>query len=126
PRDRQRKTDDACNEDRPERYDTDVLTDPFQAVNEHKQRNGGERDRKSTRLNSSHRTISYAVFCLKKKKKKKKTKNSKKNNQKIKQQHKATPPKTEIDKEQQPTQHLLSIKDKYTYTPTRSIRQQSH
>src|SRR5207248_10142235 len=27
-------------------------------------------DRKSTRLNSSHRTISYAVFCLKKKKKK--------------------------------------------------------
>src|SRR5438094_1562845 len=29
-------------------------------------------DRKSTRLNSSHRTISYAVFCLKKKKKKQK------------------------------------------------------
>src|SRR5207248_11117830 len=29
-------------------------------------------DRKSTRLNSCHRTISYAVFCLKKKKKKKK------------------------------------------------------
>src|SRR5207248_11464419 len=28
-------------------------------------------DRKSTRLNSSHRTISYAVFCLKKKKKQK-------------------------------------------------------
>src|SRR5207248_11683921 len=28
----------------------------------------GGRDRKSTRLNSSHRTISYAVFCLKKKK----------------------------------------------------------
>src|SRR5438094_6294909 len=28
-------------------------------------------DRKSTRLNSSHRTISYAVFCLKKKKNKK-------------------------------------------------------
>src|SRR5207248_10518127 len=27
-----------------------------------------QRDRKSTRLNSSHRTISYAVFCLKKKK----------------------------------------------------------
>src|SRR5437867_9887901 len=26
---------------------------------------GLERDRKSTRLNSSHRTISYAVFCLK-------------------------------------------------------------
>src|SRR5205814_9815581 len=30
-----------------------------------------ERDRKSTRLNSSHLGISYAVFCLKKKKKKK-------------------------------------------------------
>src|SRR5690349_22040033 len=31
----------------------------------------GTRDRKSTRLNSSHVEISYAVFCLKKKKKKK-------------------------------------------------------
>src|SRR2546429_7538698 len=30
----------------------------------------GEEDRKSTRLNSSHGYISYAVFCLKKKKKK--------------------------------------------------------
>src|SRR5689334_23685354 len=30
-----------------------------------------EGDRKSTRLNSSHSSISYAVFCLKKKKKKK-------------------------------------------------------
>src|SRR2546426_12554840 len=29
----------------------------------------GRRDRKSTRLNSSHLVISYAVFCLKKKKK---------------------------------------------------------
>src|SRR5713101_8905577 len=28
----------------------------------------GDRDRKSTRLNSSHMSISYAVFCLKKKK----------------------------------------------------------
>src|SRR5712675_2611915 len=32
----------------------------------------GRRDRKSTRLNSSHGYISYAVFCLKKKKKQKK------------------------------------------------------
>src|SRR5438034_1664487 len=31
------------------------------------------RDRKSTRLNSSHTVISYAVFCLKKKKKNKQT-----------------------------------------------------
>src|SRR5258708_11264456 len=29
----------------------------------------GRRDRKSTRLNSSHQIISYAVFCLKKKNK---------------------------------------------------------
>src|SRR3712207_8357286 len=29
---------------------------------------GATRDRKSTRLNSSHANISYAVFCLKKKK----------------------------------------------------------
>src|SRR3712207_9059774 len=31
---------------------------------------GAAEDRKSTRLNSSHANISYAVFCLKKKKKK--------------------------------------------------------
>src|SRR5262245_65186797 len=34
----------------------------------------GAEDRKSTRLNSSHLGISYAVFCLKKKKKKNKLK----------------------------------------------------
>src|ERR1039457_6692828 len=38
---------------------------------EHQQR----RDRKSTRLNSSHLVISYAVFCLKKNTKKKNNKN---------------------------------------------------
>src|SRR5438477_6134812 len=37
-------------------------------------RNGPQPDRKSTRLNSSHMSISYAVFCLKKKKKKNKKK----------------------------------------------------
>src|SRR6266480_7080523 len=31
------------------------------------QRPANDRDRKSTRLNSSHMSISYAVFCLKKK-----------------------------------------------------------
>src|SRR5690625_2405628 len=36
--------------------------------------NAAGRDRKSTRLNSSHVAISYAVFCLKKKKKNYKTK----------------------------------------------------
>src|SRR3712207_7964417 len=34
---------------------------------------GALRDRKSTRLNSSHANISYAVFCLKKKKQTKST-----------------------------------------------------
>src|SRR3712207_7401978 len=34
---------------------------------------GADRDRKSTRLNSSHANISYAVFCLKKKKLKSRT-----------------------------------------------------
>src|SRR5207248_8731373 len=38
-------------------YDTWQQRDHYEA---------GIRDRKSTRLNSSHRTISYAVFCLKK------------------------------------------------------------
>src|SRR5437868_15203952 len=49
------------------------------AVGPGKLRDNGQRsaiiaqlaDRKSTRLNSSHVSISYAVFCLKKKKKKK-------------------------------------------------------
>src|SRR5437868_11824399 len=40
--------------------------------NSHSGTKHGVRDRKSTRLNSSHVSISYAVFCLKKKKKKKK------------------------------------------------------
>src|SRR5438034_7628909 len=42
----------------------------------------GTGDRKSTRLNSSHTVISYAVFCLKKKKKKK-TRNTTKNDSHI-------------------------------------------
>src|SRR6267378_4071476 len=41
-------------------------------------------DRKSTRLNSSHVEISYAVFCLKKKKKNKNIHNFKKNRKLIK------------------------------------------
>src|SRR5436853_6037601 len=41
------------------------LAAPQQAARE---RGAGARDRKSTRLNSSHLGISYAVFCLKKKK----------------------------------------------------------
>src|SRR5438132_4344159 len=52
-------------------------TDPFQQAHRWDGRVGGDArflltsDRKSTRLNSSHTVISYAVFCLKKKKKKK-------------------------------------------------------
>src|SRR5690349_22508145 len=55
--------------------------DPAQALSKCKQ------DRKSTRLNSSHVEISYAVFCLKKKKKKKKKQKTilnKKTNKKLK------------------------------------------
>src|SRR2546427_2290385 len=37
-------------------------------ANDEPQQRGPGRDRKSTRLNSSHSQISYAVFCLKKKK----------------------------------------------------------
>src|SRR6266849_9921442 len=49
------------------------------------------RDRKSTRLNSSHEWISYAVFCLKKKKKKTKYNQlyKKKKNKEIHKKHKS-------------------------------------
>src|SRR2546422_6697433 len=50
----------------------------LQALVAHDVLQDAQRDRKSTRLNSSHGYISYAVFCLKKKKKKKKSKNKKK------------------------------------------------
>src|SRR5947209_14983552 len=48
----------------------DVVFGPDQIVNVPSllARTHQERDRKSTRLNSSHANISYAVFCLKKKK----------------------------------------------------------
>src|SRR5688572_32595665 len=63
-------------------YTTLFRSDPSGASKlwDHTNRRGGirwlvvahatETDRKSTRLNSSHSQISYAVFCLKKKKKK--------------------------------------------------------
>src|SRR5205809_6181987 len=47
-----------------------VAPDPGRCREKEGQRE--DQDRKSTRLNSSHGYISYAVFCLKKKKKKKK------------------------------------------------------
>src|SRR5947208_12474470 len=46
-----------------------LLRDPHHAARENIHRQAAGIDRKSTRLNSSHQIISYAVFCLKKKKK---------------------------------------------------------
>src|SRR5476649_2998555 len=55
----------------------------------HAPEQSGKIDRKSTRLNSSHTVISYAVFCLKKKKKKiKKLYYKKKKKKKTKKKHK--------------------------------------
>src|SRR5256885_12855002 len=60
-------------------WSSDVCSSDLMRETQHKRgdhsRNGegqDNADRKSTRLNSSHLVISYAVFCLKKKKKKKK------------------------------------------------------
>src|SRR2546430_8412631 len=46
-----------------------TLEDPVEFIFVNKKSIVNQRDRKSTRLNSSHSQISYAVFCLKKKKK---------------------------------------------------------
>src|SRR2546430_4282662 len=50
--------------------DDDPLADAQRVRPDMRVRTLQHRDRKSTRLNSSHSQISYAVFCLKKKKKK--------------------------------------------------------
>src|SRR5437870_6279842 len=56
-------------------YKTEVMGASFRNVGEILELAGCDLlDRKSTRLNSSHVAISYAVFCLKKKKKKKNNK----------------------------------------------------
>src|SRR5205807_6984588 len=57
---------------------------------------GKTQDRKSTRLNSSHLVISYAVFCLKKKNKKQlhKTKKSNKFTKKVRSNRPKKNPKT--------------------------------
>src|SRR3712207_7515909 len=49
---------------------SDPVRDAAAVAAHDQQRQGPAEDRKSTRLNSSHANISYAVFCLKKKKKK--------------------------------------------------------
>src|SRR5947209_11921118 len=45
-----------------------ALRGPSRALGPALRHRGDEEDRKSTRLNSNHANISYAVFCLKKKK----------------------------------------------------------
>src|SRR3712207_8054177 len=49
-------------------FDVDASTYHVEATTEWLELPAGDQDRKSTRLNSSHANISYAVFCLKKKK----------------------------------------------------------
>src|SRR5438270_6446107 len=68
----------------------------------HRSRGNHQRDRKSTRLNSSHSQISYAVFCLKKKK----------INTKILQ--KLKPQKHSIPHTEPPNSHLTINKKKST------------
>src|SRR5437868_13010002 len=53
-----------------QRRDLEVVRERPQARDVRLRRPAAIGDRKSTRLNSSHVSISYAVFCLKKKKKK--------------------------------------------------------
>src|SRR5437899_13008652 len=55
---------------RPQRPGDGVARRTLGFVVDRHQYGGRHRDRKSTRLNSSHLGISYAVFCLKKKKRK--------------------------------------------------------
>src|SRR6266498_4526743 len=54
------------------------LRDPGRGSQLMRAERGSDQDRKSTRLNSSHVRISYAVFCLKKKKKNNNTINTNK------------------------------------------------
>src|SRR3712207_7787335 len=53
------------------REDVEQLRQLVEAAPAEEPPHPGHPDRKSTRLNSSHANISYAVFCLKKKKKRK-------------------------------------------------------
>src|SRR3712207_8804632 len=56
---------DACHPARPQMPDHAVAPGEHRSGLDHATKHS--RDRKSTRLNSSHANISYAVFCLKKK-----------------------------------------------------------
>src|SRR4051794_41352976 len=70
---RQRRADRAHLDGNPDRFlcrHCARLFDHLPGDRENPPLEGYFRDRKSTRLNSSHPSISYAVFCLKKKKQK--------------------------------------------------------
>src|SRR3712207_7035216 len=64
-----RQTDRAARAAPPAHYagNRSTLGTPSDRLGRHRHFEGCRRDRKSTRLNSSHANISYAVFCLKKK-----------------------------------------------------------
>src|SRR3712207_7139041 len=64
----QRDRAERQHEHQPEQREDELAAPGDAGVLEQQRRQGG--DRKSTRLNSSHANISYAVFCLKKKKNK--------------------------------------------------------
>src|SRR5258708_17066526 len=70
--DEQARADDGADAQHDERRGAERALEAVRLVARHA---GHRRDRKSTRLNSSHQIISYAVFCLKKKKKKTHTNN---------------------------------------------------
>src|SRR2546430_6784851 len=61
----------AINQNRLDGFRYSVTSNALRTVSRHNpdDQGTGDGDRKSTRLNSSHSQISYAVFCLKKKKK---------------------------------------------------------
>src|SRR5437773_3062738 len=62
--------DDEANERLPRPRHAGRIACALRPTSRHDRARPRAGDRKSTRLNSSHITISYAVFCLKKKKKK--------------------------------------------------------
>src|SRR3712207_8144069 len=61
-------TDAEARPVRQEQHRAGPVREPGEGGQELRRERGRQRDRKSTRLNSSHANISYAVFCLKKKK----------------------------------------------------------
>src|SRR5690625_6044830 len=56
-----------CEQEARERWGDKTVDESDAKIKENKEAFQEELDRKSTRLNSSHVAISYAVFCLKKK-----------------------------------------------------------